>query len=432
MSSCKRLIVPPFFLILNFRFFSFYCNPDCFVHTRKHSPNVKSLVFVQTCNINVRLSVEHHNVLFLLQQVQHGEYGMNHQHVLPSRLHDCALCKHMQSNRVKCQMKQSWWHVVVNLPVNLHFIEIATSNGEIITKHKQSKHSWIIPSRTQAFVVWATNACSASTKYKIAVQSATQSFNPHSVRPSGKIMLIDSACLFKVATPAFFVKMSENCVVLVLDLTQNDLLLHHWFLYHSMPTFTWRSLPFPFRLAIPIAAGGSTCTCPTDGFLQSVASWVKPMYKFCFCRRKSPSQHARSFLETELQDHPVSFHTSTQSCQLLPCFHCWALPSPCTVLSPQTVCPAGPDAMQFARAASCLFAVILSPSNNWDASCSRSSFGSLPGVLTMFASFKLSVLTKKNVFGSPNMPNRVRMHGVVRSGLHLLLFLLAGGRLPTS
>ena len=71
MSSCKRLTVPPFCLILNSRFLSFCCNPNCFVHTRKHPPDVERLVFVQTCNINVRLSIKHHNVLFLLQRVQH-------------------------------------------------------------------------------------------------------------------------------------------------------------------------------------------------------------------------------------------------------------------------------------------------------------------------------------------------------------------------
>ena len=67
ISSHTRLTVSPFFLILNSWFFSFYCNPNCFVHTRKHPPNVERLVFVQTCNINVRLSIEHHNVFFLLK-----------------------------------------------------------------------------------------------------------------------------------------------------------------------------------------------------------------------------------------------------------------------------------------------------------------------------------------------------------------------------
>ena len=67
ISSHTRLTVPPFFSILISWFFSFCCNQYCFVHTRKHPPNVERLVYVQTCNINVRLSIEHHNVFFLLK-----------------------------------------------------------------------------------------------------------------------------------------------------------------------------------------------------------------------------------------------------------------------------------------------------------------------------------------------------------------------------
>ena len=100
MSSSTGLTVAPFFKILNSWFSLSAATNNCFVHTRKHPPHFERLVFVQTCNINVRLSSAHHNVLFLLQRVQHVKYGMNHQHALPSRLHDSALCKSKQPHRV--------------------------------------------------------------------------------------------------------------------------------------------------------------------------------------------------------------------------------------------------------------------------------------------------------------------------------------------
>ena len=366
ISSHTRLTVPPFFSILNSWFFSFYCNPNCFVHTRKHPPNVERLVFVQTCNINVRLSIEHHNVFFLLKtsKTRRIRNEKSTRAACSTALFANA-CNQIGSNAKWNNLDDTlWWTcpwisisswanvafdllgsslptsaLRVNFPCEYNItirhksntaknqpIEIvATSNWEIITMHNQSEHNWVIAVPTLALLLreqkpfWCvSHHCLLSNhlvkkKCALMFRALLKEFIRIQLGHVGRSWSWTLHADSKVTTPVFFVKMS---VTLFSPMTFHKMISPSTTdsCINSMPTFTWWSFPFPFDWQL-IAVGESTC--PTDGIFQSAASWVKPMlspHNFTAATSSASADERVTFLCVEhpgLQHVIPNLHSTT-------------------------------------------------------------------------------------------------------------------------